>query len=342
MKKIKILSLLLVILLVASLAIGCQQAAPPPPDDDDDNGEPAPPPVDEGPWRLTMASGWVTGVYYPISGAMSRIAYTSMDRISLSVESSGASVANAKLIGSKDADLAILQNDIAYYAYNGEIMFQGEKVDNMVGLFMLHPEPIQMVVAADSGIETPADLKGKRVAVGPLGSGTEANTSQIVEIYGLNPDFSDFGQVERISAGEAADFLKDGRIDAAFFTTGIGAAAIADLALVKDVKLISVDDEHAAKLAEKYPFYSTVTVPGDVYRGVDELQTVTVLAMGVARSELPEDAMYEFVKAIYENIETIHGAHAMGRTVTLESALVGMPIELHPGAEKYFKEVGRL
>ncbi len=328
MKKVKFICFVLAVLLIAGLAIGCQ-------DSSDYSAT--------GPWRLTMASGWVTGVYYPISGAMSRIAYNNMENISLSVESSGASVANAKLIGSKDADLAILQNDIAYYAYNGEIMFEEDgPVSNMVGLFMLHPEPIQIVVAKDSGIKTPADLKGKRVAVGPLGSGTEANTSQIVEIYGLNPDFSDFAAVERISAGEAADFLKDGRIDAAFFTTGIGAAAIADLALVKDVNLVAIDDKHAADLAEKYPFYSTVQVPGDVYRGISSLQTVTVLAMIVGRADLPEAAMYEFVKAIYENLDIIHGAHAMGQTVTLESALVGMPIKLHPGAEKYFKEVGRL
>ena len=324
MKSLKFLCLVLAVLLIAGLAIGCQEAA-------EDTGPP---------WRFTMASGWVTGVYYPISGAMSRIAYTNMDNISLSVESSGASVANAKLIGSKDADLAILQNDIAYYAFHGTQMFDGEQVPNMRGLFMLHPEPVQLVVAADSGIETPADLAGKRVAVGPLGSGTEANAAQIAEIYGLT--FDDFAATERLAAGEAADFLKDDRIDAAFFTTGIGAAAIADLALVKDVTLVEIDDEHAAALAEKYPFYSTVTVPGDVYRGIPRLQTVTVLAMIVAREDLHEDAMYEFVKAIYENLGTIHDAHAMGQTVTLDSALEGMPIELHPGAKKYFEEVGRM
>lgn len=335
MKNRKFLSLLLVVLLIAGLAlVGCQQAAPTPPDDDDDDDVPAP----TGPSRLTMASGWVTGVYYPISGAMSRIAYVNMPNISLSVESSGASVANVKLIGSGDADLAIVQNDIAYYSYHGQLMFEGEKVENIMGGFMLYPEPCQLVVAADSGINTPADLAGKRVAVGPLGSGTEANALQIVEAYGLT--FADFSATERITAGEAADFLKDGRIDAAFFTTGVGAAAIADLAVVKAVKLVEIDDEHAAKLAADYPFYSTTIIPAGVYKDVPDTQTVTVLAMVVARAELSEDVMYEFTKAIFENLGTIHESHAMGKEVTLESALDGMPIELHPGVEKYFKEVG--
>jgi uncharacterized protein len=115
-----------------------------------------------------------------------------------------------------------------------------------------------------------------------------------------------FASTERITAGEAADFLKDGRIDAAFFTTGVGAAAIADLAIVKDVKLVAIDDEHAAKLADKYPFYSTTVIPGGVYNNIPDTQTVTVLAMVVARAELAEDVMYEFTKAIFENLGTIH------------------------------------
>ncbi|MDW7650021.1 MAG: TAXI family TRAP transporter solute-binding subunit [Bacillota bacterium] len=337
MKRMKWLSVLLVLLMVAALAVtaGCTQPAAEP-DPPEGNEEPAPEPEPAGKSRLTMASGWVTGVYYPLSGAMSRIAYENMDNISLSVESSGASVANAKLIGSGDADLAILQNDIAFYAFNGEKMFE-EAVTNIQGAFMLYPEPCQIVVQSDSGITSPADLKGKRVAVGPLGSGTEGNAAQILEAYGLT--FDDI-TVERLTAGESADFLKDGRIDAAFFTVGVGASAIADLALLHDVTLVEIDDEHAAKLIENYPYYSKVTIPADTYSGIDATQTVTVLAMVAARAELSEEVMYEFTKGIFENLESIHNAHDMGKEVTLESALEGMPLELHPGTAKYFKEKG--
>lgn len=329
------LHLFIVICLVVSLALvgGCGQNTTKP---EPSNGESAQEPQPSGPQRLTMASGWVTGVYYPLSGAMSRIAYEHMPNISLSVESSGASVANARLIGSGDADLAILQNDIAFYAKDGILMFD-TPVSNITGLFMLYPEPIQLVVRADSGIKSPADLKGKRVAVGPLGSGTEANAEQIVEAYGLT--FDDF-QVERLTAGESADFLKDNRIDAAFFTVGIGASAIADLALMHDIELVHIDDEHAEKLKEKYPFYSTLIVPEGTYKNVPEIQTLTVLAMVAARAELPEDIVYEFVKTTFDNLESIHTAHETGKLVTLETALEGMPIELHPGALKFFQEVG--
>lgn len=340
MKKSKCLSLLLVLLLVVVLAVasGCSStpAPAPAPPSGESTPEPAPEPAPAGKSRLTMASGWVTGVYYPLSGAMSRIAYEKMDNISLSVESSGASVANAKLIGSGDADLAILQNDIAFYAFNGEKMFD-TPIKNIQGGFMLYPEPVQLVVRADSGINSPADLAGKRVAVGPLGSGTEGNAAQIMDTYGLT--FDDI-TVERLTAGESSDFLKDGRIDAAFFTVGVGASAIADLALLHDVTLVEIDDEHADKLIANYPFYSTVTIPADTYTGIGETQTVTVLAMVAVRAELSEDVMYEFTSATFENLADIHNAHEMGKMVTLESALEGMPLELHPGAAKYFTEKG--
>ena len=245
MKTSKSLCLFIVLLLVLAVASGCTSTPTPAPP----SGNPAPDPAPAGKSRLTMASGWVTGVYYPLSGAMSRIAYEKMDNISLSVESSGASVANAKLIGSGDADLAILQNDIAFYAFNGEKMFD-QAITNIQGGFMLYPEPCQLVVRADSGIKSPADLKGKRVAVGPLGSGTEGNAAQIMDAYGLS--FDDI-TVERLTAGESSDFLKDGRIDAAFFTVGVGASAIADLALLHNVILVEIDDEHADKLIAGYP-----------------------------------------------------------------------------------------
>lgn len=346
MKKMRLTTIMLLIFFALSifLAAGCQQPAGSPPAEEGDEAEEPAPGEEEaapsGPQRWTVASGWVTGVYYPLSGAMSNIAYEHMPNISLTAESSGASVANARLIGTGDAELAILQNDIAYYAKNGLYMFEGDPVENMVSIFMLYPEHIQIVASASSGIKTPADLAGKRVAVGPLGSGTEANAMQIAEVYGLT--FDDFGTVERLTAGEAADFLKDDRIDAAFFTVGLGAAAIQDLALMKDIVIVEIDDEKAQELIDKYPYYTKEYIEEGVYKGVPKTQTVAVLAMLVGRSDLPEDLVYEFTKAVFDNIETIHEAHETGRHVTLDSALEGLPIDLHPGAERYFKEVGLL
>ncbi len=338
----KVLSLMLVVFFAVSLlmVVGCEPEVEPEPEDPDEEVVEPEPEDPERPVRWTLASGWVAGVYYPVSGAMSRIAYENMDNISLTAESSGASVANARLIGTKDAELAILQNDIAYYAQNGIQMFEGEGIPEMRGFFTLYPEHCQIVASADAGIENPGDLEGKTVAVGPLGSGTEANTAQILEAYDLT--FDDLGAVERITASEAADFLRDDRIDAAFFTTGLGAAAIEEVAIVKDVVIVSIEEDKIDWLLETYPYYSDEVIPADTYSGVPEARTVAVLAMVVGHADLPEDLAYEYTSNVFENIDTIHGAHERGTLITLDTALDGMPIELHPGAEQYFQEQGLL
>lgn len=293
-----------------------------------------------GPVRLNMGGGWVTGVYFPMAGAMSRIVHTQMDDVSLTVESSGASVVNSNLIRSGDLDMAIVQNDVAYYAYNGTGVeaFEGNAVSNMTGLFTMYPEPVQLIARADSGISSPADLAGRRVAIGPLGSGAEVNALEVLEVAGLSED--DLAGVERLAASEAADFLRDGRVDAAFFTVAIGGAVIADLAVSQDIVVVPITGEYAEALVDLRPFYATTTIPEGTYNNVPEAETVAVLAMVVANESLSADLVYDFMSVIFENTDTLASAHAAGRMVTLESALDGMPIPLHPGAEQFFAEQG--
>lgn len=288
---------------------------------------------------VTIASGWVTGVYYPLAGAISRIAHEKLQDVKITVESSGASVANAKLIASGDADLAILQNDIAFYALQGQKPMFDKPVANIRGVCSLYPEHVQIQARKEANINSVADLKGKRVAVGPLGSGTEQNAMQILEAYGLK--FEDLGKVERLTASESSDYLKDGRIDAAFYTVGVGASAIVDTAISVDTVIVPIEAEKAKALAQKYPFYSEDKVPAGVYKGTDkDIPTVAVLAILVARAEMDADLAYRITKAMFENLKTIETAHAKGKEVKLETAVKGMPIPLHPGAEKYYKEKG--
>ncbi|MGQ9509136.1 MAG: TAXI family TRAP transporter solute-binding subunit [Thermodesulfobacteriota bacterium] len=290
---------------------------------------------------ISIASGWVVGVYFPLAGAISRIAHEKLPDIKITVESSGASVANAKLIATGDADMAILQNDIAFYAYNGTKPMFDKPVSNIRGIAALYPEHCQIHARKDAKISSVKDLKGKRVAVGPLGSGTEANAMQILEAYGLK--FEDLGKVERLSAAESADYLKDGRIDAAFYTVGVGASAIVDTALMVDTMIVPIDGPQADSLVKKYPFYAKDKVPAGIYKGVDkDVPTVAVLAILVAKSELEGDIVYRITKAMWENIGRIESAHAKGKEVKLEKALIGMPIPLHPGAEKFYKEKGMI
>ncbi len=291
---------------------------------------------------VTIASGWVVGVYYPLAGAMSRIVYKVKDlNLRATVESSGASVANAQLIGTGDADFALLQNDIAFYAYNGVTLaaFKDKPIKNMGALFTIYPELVHVVVTKASGVKTVRDLRGRKVVLGPQGSGTEANALQILEAYGLQE--SDL-KTERIDAAAAADQLKDGRVDAAFFTTGLGSAVIVDAFISGKAALIPVAGAEAAALAKKYPFYTSVNVPANTYKDQAEATTVAVMAMMVARSDLPEDLVYRFTKAIFDDLKQFHAAHSAATHLTLETALSGNPIPLHPGAARLYKERGIL
>jgi len=288
--------------------------------------------------RLNMGGGWVTGAYYPIAGSMSRVVHLHLDGVSLTVESSGASAVNSNLIGSGDLDMAIVQNDVGSYAYNGRNAWEGSPITNMRGLFSLYPEPVQLIARADAGISDPGDLQGKRVALGPLGSGAEVNALQVLEAAGLSE--GDLAAAERLDAGEAADFLRDGRIDAAFFTVAIGGAVIADLAVSQDIIIVPITGEYAARLSEMEDFYASVTIPEGSYSGVAEAVTVGVVSIVVAREDLSDDIVYEFMSTIFENINIVQSAHSSARWITLESALDGMSVPLHPGAERFFAEHG--
>jgi TRAP transporter TAXI family solute receptor len=300
-------------------------------------------PVGAQPRRLvTIASGWVVGVYYPLAGAMSRIAYNAKDlNIRATVEASGASVANAQLIGAGDADFALLQNDIAFYAFNGATLpaFKGKPVKNMGGIFTIYPELVHIVATQASGVKSIRDMKGKRVVLGPQGSGTEQNALQALEVYGLKE--ADLGRAERIDAAAAADQLKDGRVDAAFFTTGTGSAVIIDAFISGKVVMVPMERVPGEALKKQYPFYTIEKIPANTYKGQDrEVLTPAVMAMMVARSDLPEDLVYKFTKAIFDNLAQFHTAHAAAKGLTLQTAQNGMPVPLHPGAERFYREKG--
>ena len=291
---------------------------------------------------VTIASGWVVGVYYPLAGAMSRIAYNAKGlNIRATVEATGASVANAQLIGTGEADFALLQNDIAFYAYNGITLpaFKGKPVKNMVGIFTIYPELVHVVAAQASGVKSIKDLKGKRVVLGPPGSGTEQNALQLLAVSGIKE--SDLARAERIDAAAAAGELKDGRVDAAFFTTGLGSAVVVDLFISGKVVLVPIDHVPAEALKQAYPFYTLERIPANTYQGQErETLTPAVLAMMVARRDLPDDLVYKFTKAIFDDLAQFHSAHAAAKSLTLPTAQNGMPVPLHPGAERFYREKG--
>ena len=294
------------------------------------------------PQLITIAAGWVAGTYYPLSGIISRIVYRFLPGVRATVESSGASVANCKLIAQELTDFALVQNDVAHYAYNGMAGFE-EPVKNIRGVASFYPEFVHILVRKDAGVKSVADLKGKKVAVGPLGSGTEVNTRNILGIYGLT--FDDI-KPDHISAEEAGRFVKEGRVDAAFFTGGVGMPAVAEPCFVADMDLVEIPDDVFDRLKAEYRFYAKVSIPGGGYKGIDEdRQCVTVLAQIVAHQDIPAKLVYDLLTVIFDEkgLEQIqNGLPRVAGYITLDSALDGMAIPLHPGAEAYYIEKGIL
>ncbi|MBR0260827.1 MAG: TAXI family TRAP transporter solute-binding subunit [Selenomonadaceae bacterium] len=284
---------------------------------------------------INIATGGTAGTYYPIGGAIAEV--LNKNGMNASAQSTGASVANINMLKDKQVELAIVQNDITYYAVNGEEMFKDSgKVENLKGIASLYPETCQFVVREDSGIKSINDLKGKRVAVGAAGSGAEANARQILEAYGITYD--DVSE-QFLSFAEGSYALKDGTVDAAFVTAGYPTASVQDIASQNKIRLLPVGDEQIKKLADKYPFYTKTTVPAGTYQGFDEeIQTVSVIAILVANDKIDAALGEKLTKAIFDNLDKIAAAHSAGKNITKENALKGMDfITMNEGATKVLK-----
>ena len=287
---------------------------------------------------LKMATGGTTGTYYAFSGAVSQVLSSKINNLDFSVQSTGASKANILLVADKEADIGIVQNDVMYYAYNGIDLFEGEAVKGFSAMAGCYAEVVQIV--SKSSINSIADLKGKRVSVGDIGSGCEFNARQIFEVYGMT--FDDI-EVHNLSFNDSATALKDDKIDAFFCVAGAPTTAIVELATSNSIKLLEVDDEHADKLIASYPFYTKYNVPGGTYKGVDsDVQTVAVVATYIVSDDLDEDLVYNMTKALFENADEIAKAHPKGAELDPAYSVSGISIPIHPGALKYYKEIGVL
>lgn len=289
--------------------------------------------------KLTMGTGGTTGTYYAFGGVIANVLNGKNVGVNINVQSTGASKANIYLVNDGEADLAIVQNDVMDYGYKGTDLFADEgAADQFTTVAALYAEVCQVVSTKD--IKSIEDLKGKRVSVGDAGSGVEFNARQILEAYDIS--FDDIN-VNNLGFGDSSDALKDGKIDAFFCTAGAPTTAIVELATTNDINLLAIDDEHAAKLAEAYPFYTTYPVAGGSYKGVDDdVQTVAIKATLIASPNLSEETVYNLTKALFDNKDEIASAHSKGEELSLEYAVSGISVPFHPGAEKYYKEVGAL
>ena len=289
--------------------------------------------------RLSIATGGTGGVYYPYGGALANVLSDAIEGIEVTAEVTAASVDNMLLIETQDADLAFVLADTAADAAAGRPPF--EQAIPAQALATLYNNYTHLVTTEGSGIETLADLAGKRVSTGSAGSGTEVIANRLLEAAGLNPD-QDI-QREQLGASESADAMRDGQIDAFFWSGGLPTAAVTDLAASPNVdfKLLP-NGEFTDELQAAYgAFYGTATVPAGTYPGQDEdVEVVVVPNVLVVNEAMDEQLAYDITKAMFEHQDDLAAAHPAAAELTIESAVLNSPLPLHPGAARYYEEQG--
>ena len=283
------------------------------------------------PVAITLATGGTSGTYYAVGGVLKTVLDSKLTLSKLSVESTGASVANVNMITDGDAQMAILQSDVINYAHEGTNSFDGAPETNALWVAGIYNETVQIL--AKPGINTVSDLKGKTICVGDVGSGTEINAWQVLGAAGLTKD--DVNAVNG-SFQDGVDQLKDGKIDAAFVVAGAPTPAVQDLSTGKQVYLVSLDKDHIDSLIASNPYYKEYTISKEVYNTPEDVTTVAVAAVVIARNDVSEAAIYNFVSAIFNNINDIGHAKKAELSLDFASSITNVPY--HPGAAKYFAE----
>jgi len=285
---------------------------------------------------LRFLTGGESGTYYAFGAVIAQHA-TNNANIKVTALSSDGSLANICDISEGNGEIAICQSDAMTYAYNGTRLFEDTgKLNNFSVVAALYTEQVQ-IVTTNPDIKSVADLKGKSVSVGAPSSGTYFNAVDILGIYGLTmedikPTYQSFG--------DSTEAIKDGQIEAAFIVAGAPTTAVTELATSKAVYLVGLDDEHVNKLIEQSPYYAKCVIPAEIYKGVAEVITVGVSAVIIARNDVSEDAIYTFVKDIFDNAASLVSVHNKYRDINIEFGSSVKSVPYHPGAAKYFKEKG--
>ena len=301
-------------------------------------GETDPSTGDATPQDYIFASGGTTGTYYPYSAAVSQLWANNIEGFNAGVQATGGSSQNLQLLSTGDADIAIVQNDVMQYAYDGTQSFEGKALQGYSVLGTVYYEVCQIVAPEKAGITTVADLAGKKVSVGDIGSGVYSNAEQILGAYGIS--FDDI-KSQSLGFGDSANQIKDGTIDAAFVTAGAPTPAIMELSSTNDVTIVPVTGAEAEALIAEYPFYASYTLPEGTYAGIEgDVETLAVKATIIVSDNLPEETVYQMTKTLFENQESLESAHAKGAELDLEKAIEGVGIPFHTGATKYYTEAG--
>ncbi|MDX0520103.1 C4-dicarboxylate ABC transporter [Sinorhizobium medicae] len=288
---------------------------------------------------INVLTGGTSGVYYPLGVALSKLYGDKIEGVRTQVQATKASVENLNLLQQGRGEIAFSLGDSVKLAWEGntDAGFKAP-LDKLRGIAAIYPNYIQIMASKESGIKTVADLKGKSLSVGAPKSGTELNARAILNAAGMSYD--DLGKTEYLPFAESVELMKNRQLDATLQSAGLGVSSFKDLATSLEVQMVAVPEEIATKLGAPY---IAATVPAGTYQGQDkDVQTVAVINFLVTHSEVSDETAYQMTKQLFENIPALTAAHKAAESIRLEDAMKGMPIPLHPGAERYYKEKGLL
>ena len=286
---------------------------------------------------INVLTGGTSGVYYPMGVAMSEIWGQHMENVRTQVQATKASVENLNLLQQGKGEVGFALGDSVEMAWAGDAEAGfSQKLDKLRAMGAIYPNYIQIVAAADSGIASLDDLKGKSLSVGAAKSGTELNARAILEAAGMS--YQDLGKVEYLPFAESVELMKNRQLDATLQSAGLGVASLKDLATSTPITVIPVPAELVEKIGGAY---HTATVPGGTYTGQDtDVSTAAVTNILVTHADVPEETVYQMTKQMFEGLDAIKAAHAAGRDIDPAHAAENLPIPLHPGAERYYREAG--
>ncbi|WP_234991983.1 TAXI family TRAP transporter solute-binding subunit [Roseisalinus antarcticus] len=288
--------------------------------------------------QLSVATGGTGGVYYPMGGGLAEIINNHVEGYAATAEVTGASVENMGLIATGDADIAIGLADTVQQGYSGTGRFEGQQLPMLRAMGVAYANMVQIVALEDSGITSLQDLVGKRVSIGAPGSGTEVNAEQILGANGITYDDI---EEQRLNFNETADALANGDIDAGFWSVGAPTSSILNLATTSSIVMIELSEEELAAADAANPVFAVTSLAGGTYEGVPEdIAVIGVPNVLVVSSEMSDDLVYAITSAMFENIAELQAVHPAANQTTVELALSASPIPLHPGAIRYFEEIG--
>jgi TRAP transporter TAXI family solute receptor len=288
---------------------------------------------------VNILTGGTAGVYYPLGVALAGIYSDSLPEVRATPQATKASVENLNLLQSGRGEIAFTLGDSLIDAYKGvEDAGFRRPLDKLRGIAAIYPNYVQIVATRDSGIKTLEDLKGKRLSVGAPKSGTELNARAILGAAGIK--YEDLGKVEYLPFAESVELMKNRQIDATLQSAGLGVASIRDLSTSVPIRIVEVP---AALIEKLGPPFLAGTIPAGTYEGQDaDVPTATIVNFLVTHADVPDDLAYGMTSALFAHLPDLVAAHNAARAIKLETALQGMPIPLHPGAERFYREKGVL